>query len=164
MSVRNNDYITYNIATHRYTLTEAYMQEYYGISLISVLDSTGDIQPETLPKRWLNQVSLTIYNYIYKYADNKKVTEYKLANESEWIDCLQEAMGQLAYSMLLLNTNIGLFNGIDLGEGKKIERIDIAQGVVPVQVEEILRNGNLLYRGTFSGFDYALLDDRGVTY
>ena len=163
MSVRNNEYITYNLLTHRYTITDEFMQKHYGISLISVLDSTGDIQPETLAQRWLNQISITLYQFIYKYADNKKVTEYKLANESEWIDCLQEAMGQLAYSVLLTNTNIGLFTGINLDEGKKIERVDIRQNVVPVQVEDILRNGGLLYRGVFI-FDYTLLDNRGITY
>jgi len=157
MSVRNNEYITYSLLTHRYTLTEEFMQKYYGISLMSVLDSTGDIQPETLAQRWLNQISLTLYQFIYKYADNKKVTEYKLANESEWIDCLQEAMGQLAYSVLLLNINIGLLN-----DGTQ-DRTIVRQNVVPVQVEDILRNGGLLYRGVFV-FDYTLLVNRGITY
>ena len=157
MSVRNNEYITYSLLTHRYALTEEFMQKYYGISLMSVLDSTGDIQPETLAQRWLNQISLTLYQFIYKYADNKKVTEYKLANESEWIDCLQEAMGQLAYSVLLLNINIGLLN-----DGTQ-DRTIVRQNVVPVQVEDILRNGGLLYRGVFV-FDYTLLVNRGITY
>ena len=163
MSVRNNSNIAYDLDTHRYTITQEYMRDKFGIELARALDSTGDINAATLPQRWLNQVSIILYNYIYRYAKNKKIHEYKLAMESDWIDCLQEAMGQLAYHLLLVNNNIGLLTGLSIENGKKIERVDIIQNVVPVQVEDILRNGGLLFRGYFD-FDYDLLDTRGTDY
>ena len=162
--MRNNEYITYDIKRHRHTITEEYMRDEYGVELAGVLDSTGDINPATLPERWLNQVSIIIHNYIYRYAKNKKVTEYKLATDDNWIDCLQEAMGQLALSLLLTNNNISLLTGINIQEGKKVDREDIIQNVVPVNVEDILRNGGLLYRGHYVGFDYSLLKGRGTVY
>jgi hypothetical protein len=162
--MRNNEYITYDIKRHRHIITAEYMRDEYGVELAGVLDSTGDINPATLPERWLNQVSIIIHNYIYRYAKNKKITEYKLAMEDDWIDCLQEAMGQLALSLLLTNNNISLLTGISIQDGKKVGRMDIMQNVVPVNVEDILRNGGLLFRGTFYGFDYTLLEGRGVTY
>lgn len=160
--MRNDKYITYDLSTHRHTITEEYMRDKFGVELAKELDSTGDINAVTLPQRWLNQVSILIYNYIYRYAKNKNITEYKLASEKEWIDCLQEAMGQLAFSLLLVNNNISLITGIGL-DGKKVDRIDIIQNVVPVNVEDLLRNGGLLFRGSYY-FDYGLLKDRGVTY
>ena len=162
--MRNNEYITYDIDKHRHTITEEYMRDEYGIELSGVLDGTGDINPATLPQRWLNQVSIIIHNYIYRYAKNKKVTEYKLATDDEWIDCLQEAMGQLALSLLLTNNNISLLTGISIQDGKKVDREDIIKNIVPVNVEDILRNGGLLFRGHFTGFDYSLLDGRGTVY
>jgi len=161
--MRNDKYITYDLDTHRHTITEEYMRDKFGIELSNELDSTGDINPATLPKRWLNQISILIYNFIYRYAKNKYVTEYKLANEEERIDCLQEAMGQLAFSLLLVNNNISLLTGISIQDGKKVERTDIIQNIVPVNVEDLLRSGGLLYRGSFN-FDYKLLKGRGVEY
>ena len=162
--MRNNEYITYDINKHRHTITEEYMRDEYGVELAGVLDSTGDINPATLPQRWLNQVSILLHNYIYRYAKNKKVTEYKLATDDNWIDCLQEAMGQLALSLLLTNNNISLLTGISIQDGKKVDREDIVKNIVPVNVEDILRNGGLLFRGHFIGFDYSLLDGRGTVY
>ena len=162
--MRNDNYIKYDISTHRHTITEEYMRDEYGVELAGVLDSTGDINPATLPERWLNQVSILLHNYIYRYAKNRKITEYKLAMEDDWIDCLQEAMGQLALSLLLTNNNISLLTGINIQEGKKVDREDIIQNVVPVNVEDILRNGGLLYRGHYVGFDYSLLQGRGTVY
>lgn len=162
--MRNNEYITYDINKHRHTITAEYMRDEYGVELAGVLDSTGDINPATLPERWLNQVSILLHNYIYRYAKNRKITEYKLAMEDDWIDCLQEAMGQLALSLLLTNNNISLLTGINIQEGKKVDRDDITKNVIPVNVEDILRNGGLLFRGHFMGFDYSLLDGRGTVY
>ena len=162
--MRNDNYIKYDISTHRHILQPEYMRDKFGVELSGVLDSTGDIHPASLPERWLNQVSIIIHNYIYRYAKNKKVTEYKLATDDNWIDCLQEAMGQLALSLLLTNNNISLLTGINIQEGKKVDRVDIIQNVVPVNVEDILWNGGLLYRGHYAGFDYSLLKGRGTVY
>ena len=162
--MRNDNYIKYDISTHRHILQPEYMRDKFGVELSGVLDSTGDIHPASLPERWLNQISILLYNYIYRYAKNKKVAEYKLATDDEWIDCLQEAMGQLAFSLLLVNNNISLLTGINIQDGKKVDREDIIQNVVPVNVEDILRNGGLLYRGHYVGFDYSLLKGRGTVY
>ena len=160
--MRNDNYITYDLNTHRHTITEAFMRDKYGIDLKNELDSTGDVNASTLPQRWLNQVSMLIHNYIYRYAKNKKVHEYKLAYDDDWIDCLQEAMGQLAFALLLVNNNISLLTGIGL-DGKKVDRLDIIQNVVPVNVEDILRNGGVLFRGLIP-FEYKELEKRGVEY
>lgn len=161
---RNNKYIYYEKDAHRHILTADYMRDKYSISLDSVIDTTGDIAPETAPKRFLNQVSLTTYGYIYRYSKNMKVTEYLLANNDDYIDCLQEAMGQLAYSMLLQNTNISILTGVNLESGKEVDRATIREDTIPVSVEDILRRGGLLYRGVYPAFDYKVLAERGKEY
>lgn len=161
---RNNKYIYYEKDAHRHILSADYMRDKYSITLDSVLDTTGDIAPETAPQRFLNQVSLTIHGYIYRHSKNMKVTEYLLANNDDYIDCLQEAMGQLAYSMLLQNTNISILTGVNLESGKEVDRAVIREETVPVNVEDILRRGGLLYRGVYPAFDYKVLTKRGKEY
>ena len=167
MAVRVSDYIEYSLTTHRYTLKEEYMKDVYGIELTSVLDSTGDINPATLPKRWLDRISRNVYNFIYgqlKEPMQRKVREYKLAMESDWIDCLQDAMGEQAFATLSENNDNTLNSGIDVEKGKVTDRIDLQKAAVAITTENTLRNGGLLYRGYFEGFDYALLDTKGVDY
>lgn len=164
MSVRNNDYITYDLTTHRYCLTEKCLRDKLGIDLTSLLDSAGDVNIASLSERWLKDLSRDIYSYIYVHAKNKNIIEYKMAMETDWVDCLQEAMEMFAFSRLLDNNNINLESGIDLEKGKKTERSDLTRSVVPIGVENVLRNGGLLYRGYYANFDMTLLETKGVDY
>lgn len=162
--MRNDNYIKYDIHTHRHSITPEYFRDKYGEELAKVLDSTNDINSATLPERWLNRVSLVVHNYIYRYAKNKLITEYKLATDDEYIDCLQEAMGEQAFAMLMENNDNTLSSGIDIDKGKIIDRIDLQKAAVAPIVEDVLRNGKLLFRGSYIGFDYSLLEGKGTVY
>lgn len=148
----NDNKMEYNLSKHRYALTETAMEEDYGISL-SCLDSDGDISPETLPRRYLDRVSLILYTYIYSWCIDRDDTEYVLSLP-ENRETILNAMEELCYSFLMNNTDPNLnFTGDTL---KSIE--------VNPAVQTILMDGGVLFRGKYIGLPQHYKDTKGEDY
>ena len=79
MAVINDRKANYNLEKHRYIITPAYVEDELGISLAETLNKTGDINPDTLPQRFLDFASLIEYTYIYTFNPNIDATEYYIS-------------------------------------------------------------------------------------
>lgn len=150
---KNSNKMKYNLSKHRYILTPEAMEQDYGIQLLDVLDSDGDISPETLPDRFLDRLSLIFYNYLYSWAKDKNKTEYVLSLP-RYREGIENGMKELCYAWLMNNTDPSVyFTGNSL---KSIE--------VPPAVQTILLNEGLIFRGDFYNMPNDYLNTKGEDY
>lgn len=152
-NILNTSTMKYNFKKHRYILTPQAIEERYGISLLDVLDSDSDISPETLPERFLDRVSVVLYEYIYSWSQDQAKSEYVLSLD-RLRDGLEEAMCELCYAWLLNNTDPSIYF-----TGNTLKCIE-----VPPVVQTILLNKGLLIRGRFYNITDNELATRGVDY
>ena len=143
----------YDLNKHRYILTPDAIQEVYGINLADALDSDSDISPETLPDRFLERASKILYNYMYSWAEDKSATEYFLSLPRNR-EAIEEAQLEYVYSLLMNNTDPSIFF-----TGNALHAIE-----VPPNVQTILLNNGLIFRGRFYNLPQHYEELRGVDY
>lgn len=153
MNYYDDEYMFYDIRKHRYILYPDALQNLYGINLIDVLDSDSDIDPETLPERFLDRASLILYTYMYSWAENKDKTEYVLSLEGKR-EGIKDAMLEYVYSLLMNNTDPSIFF-----TGNSLRAVE-----VPPNVQTILLNNGLIFRGRYYNLPNNFKELRGVEY
>lgn len=153
MNASSDDLMFYDLNSHRYVLTPEYMAERYGIQLNDVLDSSSDISPETLPERFLDRVSNEVYAACYQWSSNPNETRYALSLP-RYRDCIQNAMGEYAYTMLLSNRDPNAFFQNSIQRSISL----------PPSVRAILLNGGALYRGRYSMIPKDYMEGLGIDY
>lgn len=149
----NTNRMFYNINKHRYILTPDAIEQTYGIQLLDVLDSDGDISPDTLPERFLDRASKMLYTYMYSWAEDHDKTEYVLSLPKNR-DGIEEAMEEYVYSLLMNNTDPSVYF-----TGNSLNAVE-----VPPNVQTILLNNGLIFRGTYCNLPEGWHDTRGVDY
>jgi len=153
MNYIDDEEMYYDIKKHQYILTPAAMENNYSISLQDTLDTDGAVDPQAVPQMFLRRVSEAVYSYIYLFSTNKRVTEYRISLP-EFREGIKEAMMELAYSVLLTNTDPSLqWSG---NNNKPL--------VVTPSVKSILRRYNLLFRGITWDITEKELATKGVDY
>ena len=143
----------YNLFKHRYILTVDGFARKYGIQLSDVLNTEGDIDPDTLPERFLDRVSMYVYQYIYIWSQNKDEKEYIISLQ-KYRQPIEDAMGELAYSWLLSNTDPSVFFHEDPNKLIKL---------VPT-VHTILMTGDCLHRGKYIMLPQDWQSTKGTDY
>lgn len=146
---RDDGIMTYDMATHRYVLTERGVLTELGEDLDLILNATGDANPSTLASRFLRRVSQTVYTYLYRDTMNEQWLEYILAKYPPLRDTVKEMLqAQLLY--MLMNGDIGLMSGVNVAKGQAMD-IDALRGrsrIAP-EVEDLAMR-------TISGLGYCL--------
>lgn len=115
---RNDDYMTYNIHTHRYVLTEKFVMDNFGFSLAT------KYQDEITRHLILDKASREVYRYMHKFNDSQ-MQDFIIAKTESGRALIQDCMAeQLLDSMV----NGGLIHSTDenkrkfwISEGAKSE-------------------------------------------
>lgn len=90
----SDEYMTYDLKTHRYVLTSKDLLENFNENLQVKFKDEKDVQP------FLRQVSTEIYSYIHKFNTNTKLQDFIIAKTESGREIIKEAMEQQALYML----------------------------------------------------------------
>ena len=132
----SDEYMTYDLKTHRYILTKKDLLENFNENLQAKFKDEKDIQP------FLRQVSTEIYSYIHKHNTNTKMQDYILAKTEIGREIIKEAMEQQALYML----TVGIISR-SLDEKHRALRID--ENATDALLRDIPEIGTtVLYTGT----------------
>lgn len=135
----NDDYMQYDINSHKYRLLPKACLELLGINLsdAGILNPTGDANSATLPDRFLAQVSNTLYNWIYSHTIDKLWVEYILAKYPPCREIIQQALlNEVIYT--LRNGQIGFESGVNLIKNSVINKAELRQSLVSYDTEMLL--------------------------
>jgi len=149
----NDNLMYYDIRKHQYILTPDAIVERYGINLADILDSDGMVSPDRLPEMFLEEVSRSLYAYIYLWAKDRDKTMYVLSLP-KYRDGIQACLEALTYAYLLSNTNPGLYF-----TGNSLNAIEVNP-----QVQTMLLQYKLIFRGEYRGLPEDYKDKLGITY
>ena len=131
----NDDYMTYDFASHRYYLTDKAIFEELGINFGELPDSL-DANPSTLQQRFIKNVTNTVYRYLYKCIYDKRNQEYVLATVEELRPIVKEMLlAQAEYEAQ--NGKIHNYSGIDIYKGNHTPRYAIKEAIISPVVEEL---------------------------
>ena len=151
---KDDEDMIYDLKDHRYIITPEYIAREYGIQLSDVLNSDGDIDPDTLPERFLKRVSLYIYEYIRSWGIQDP--EYKMyeVSKDKYRDAIKQAAGEMAYGWLLNNTDPSVF--FQASAHNLIKTIPA--------VHNILITSGALYRGRYEFKDQDWKERKGIDW
>lgn len=148
MNYSNDDFMTYDINSHRYVPTAEGFNQVYGINLFDELSSNTN--SSAFVHGFLYRASLILYNYIYEYAQNKDEREYTLSLQKNR-QCIKEALYELIYFWLI--------NKYD----PTIMTNEKWENLVPYSVKHILEVNGLLCTSVIN-IDEELLSRKGIDY
>lgn len=144
--------MTYNEATHRYTLTVEFVARETGADLLTVLNNRGIMDRTALANNYLREISSVIYSQIYASSTQSEIKEYLAAKHPAAREILKQAMlEQVLYT--LSNGDIANLSGIDVRRGVVVDRRALAAARIAPLAEEALNRQldattpSLLYRG-----------------
>lgn len=158
----NDEYMYYDIKTHRYILTNKYFSDTYGEDLNLWKPIKKDNNPSTAPDRFLKRVSLILYNYILTHNQDSDIAEYLLAGGNpEWRKPLMEALGELTYSIYISGNDFSIVTGLNLDK-LNLNKDDIEKNYIPISVDLILQSNDMLFTGKrIIRTDYKKLKQEG---
>ena len=144
----NDDYMTYDLAAHRYTLTPRAVLDLRGIDLSQIFtkDSDADIAA------FLTRVSVETYLYIYAGVRDREVSQY-MAAQPRYRDAIRDAMLEQAYTMLTSRADPTAFFSDRAGT----RTLSIAAALA-------LDESGAHFRGKWTNYDPKFLDGKGVDY
>jgi hypothetical protein len=157
----NDNDLTYDFNTHRYTLTKQYMLN-NGMNLDELLESTGDANKNTLPARFLRRVSDLVYEHIYSFNHDMLAVEYELAKNPQVREKIKRVLLEQAMYMIS-NGDLTIESGISILELRYMNTSKIMSAGLSAQVEKMLANlgilnvrynGNRLYNPSYEGDGY----------
>ncbi len=122
----SDDDMEYSTETHRYTLTPAYVLEETGMTLNQVLNPGMMSQPQKVEQLYLEQISKSIYKFIYSTNNENDKQEYLLAKLPSLRKIIREAMlQQVIY--VLKGGDLGLYNGVNVKTGQIMDPRQLQQ-------------------------------------
>lgn len=133
----SDEMMIYDMNMHKYVLTEKYVLAELGEDLSVLLNTGGDVNPSTLPKRVLKRVSNSVYNYIYEYVWSSDFTERLMALYPPLRDRIKSMLiAQLQY--VLDNGFVNHYSGINMAKGTALD-INVLRGRAKVadEVEQL---------------------------
>lgn len=150
-------YLKYNYMRHRYELTEQAVFEELGLNFKEFSDmETLDANPSTMGNRALKEVSTILYTYLLEDTMNPDWLRYELATVPELRSVIMEMLlAQAGY--MLDNGNIATFSGLDIYNGKAMERYKIKEAIIAPSVVAMAERiqpslgRSLKYAGCFGG-------------
>lgn len=137
----SDQYMTFDVATNRYILTEDYALEQLGINLSERVNERNSENAQIAVKRILRTVSNQIYNYIHLHCVNDMLRDVVIAKVPSARAIVQEAMGEQLVYMAMKGD---LSRSTD--KDKRALYIDEnAKNILERQIPEL--GYSLLYRG-----------------
>lgn len=141
----NDEYMSYEVDTHKYYLTVEGYEHYSGEALTA--DHGLDYEQSL---RMLKRVSNIVYQFVYSWSQDPSRTEYEISLPA-YRDCIRDALVEMMTALLANKTDMGLYF-----TDKSVE-------TVTPQVKLILMNGGVLTRCKLPFIpDYD--EKRGVDY
>ena len=101
--------MTYDLGTHRYTLTIEYFNKYFNVNLTDLLINKTDVDPDAVARVFLTRVSNVFYNYILRGAKDYEKSVY-LLSLPRFRDGILEGMLELGYSFIVNNADKSVFH------------------------------------------------------
>lgn len=145
----DNDMV-YDFKKHRYILTAAAAQNALNVVLSAALNSSDPQNPAAEVENFLNEVSMSVYEYIYSHSRSRQVIEYLLAKEPNFREVLKEAMEWQA-KYFYVNANIAQEAGVDLRRGFAMTLEDLrGDRRISPYARNVLANAGLLYSGVIT--------------
>lgn len=150
----NDDFMIYDLKTHRYVLTEKCVLNELGINLALRLNTSGDENPSAAISRALAEVSQKLYTWIYSHNVSLKMwTEYVLAKYEPCREIIKECLkNEVAYN--LKNGDFYNYAGVNVTKGQSMDLTSLRDRIVSYMTEQTLYqtlpNGIcLLYQGSY---------------
>ena len=147
MNYIDDEYMTYDLNNHRYTLT---VDGYEKISGEALTADHGLSYEQA--SNMLKRVSTIIYTYIYTWARDKDRTEYEISLP-KYRDGLRDAMVEMMTAILANKTDPTLYF-----KNRKFTE------VVSPGVRMIMYNNGLLFRGRWPLIDKDYKTKKGTEY
>ena len=152
----SDELLFYDKVLHRYVLTPKAVQLALNVNLVDRLNNRGASSAEDNASVVLSQISLEVYNFIYKHTSQWLYLQKVLAKAPSAREVIKQAMLQQV-SYYLVNGQIDKFSGVDLRNGRAMDLRDL-RGLASIdpQTEAILEQPlietgvSLLYRGRYS--------------
>ena len=133
MYPQDTKYLIYNHATHRFVLTKDYIVEVLGIDLERRIGSHRGVNSTAIINSVLNEISIIVYNYIFKHNDTKTLL-FIIAKCQSAQDIVVDAMREQARYVFTVGD---LSLSTDKAK-KEIALSDLAKSIIDNQVVEEL--------------------------
>jgi hypothetical protein len=104
MNYLNDDYMQYDLASHKYVITEKALMEDKGLDIRAQFVN----QPDVDVPAFLKRVTMVVYGWLYRGVQNKDESEYALSLP-RFRDAIKEALEEQANAMLTSRTDPTLF-------------------------------------------------------
>lgn len=98
----NDEYMTYNTTTHRYTLTDTCFNNYHNVNLKSLLSNGTDVNVDKVADNFLNRVSQNFYTFILSTVPSVEKAQYLFSKE-EYREAIKDCMLELGYAYIINN-------------------------------------------------------------
>ena len=133
----SDEYMTYSLDDHRYTITSAYVLQKTGIDLSKVLNPGYSSQPQRLAEQFLDEISSEIYNWVYEHNQNNLYQEFVMAKSPDFRNYLQRALlEQVLY--VLRNGDLLQYSGVNLKSGQIIDPSILTERAISINAKREL--------------------------
>lgn len=138
-----DNYMRYDASVHRYVLTDEFVLEKMNIVLDELLDTSGGADIANEKAKFLNRISLAIYNYIYRLCPLRYRKERELALDAECRAPLQNAMEeQILY--IMFNGDLSLSSGLNAVNGTQLEARRLRQSEIAPMAKDVLAAAKII--------------------
>lgn len=94
----NDEYMTFDVLTGHYVLTEKFALERYGLELYESVNDRNSANAQIAVNAILRQVSNVIYNFVHEFSVHNKRQDCIIATAPHMRNVIMQAMGeQLVY-------------------------------------------------------------------
>ena len=78
--VIEDDFMSYDYELHSYKPTISFIEDSLGISLVDMLNTSQNNNPDRIPEFFVEQLSDTLYTFLLSYAQKEEITQLYLTN------------------------------------------------------------------------------------
>lgn len=134
----NDEIMTYDLNEHKYYLTADGVNKAIGVNLNLALNSGLSGNPFAV-KNFLENVTETVYEYIYEDSSSEAYLEYLLATYAPLRDVVRKMLlAQVKYA--IMNNFVDEFSGINIAKGSAMDGRVLRSAVrVAPQVDRLCR-------------------------
>lgn len=135
----DDNYLVYNEAIHMYVPTRQGAKDLLGEDLALILNADTDVNPTTLPERYMIKAAMSVKDYILGASRTPSVPEWIMAQDRDMRGNVQEMLyAQLSYT--LANGFIGEMSGINIQKGTAMRYEDMRGDLLVDRTVERIAN------------------------
>lgn len=140
----SDNYMTYDTTEHRYILTDDFVREKMNVELDDLLDASStaaDIANEKA--KFLDRVSLMVYNFIYRLCPLRYHKERELALDVTCRTPLRQAMAEQIF-YIMFNGDLSLYSGVNAVSGTQLEARRLRESEIAPMAKDVLASAKIL--------------------